>query len=59
MKPELKRTHGKNGLSELPAWREHLHFASLVVMFTEHEGGRFYTKAVICCQVSDADLRDN
>lgn len=59
MKPELKRTYGKNGLAELPAWREHLHFTPLVVLFVEHEGGSIRTKAVIVCRVSDADLRDN
>ncbi len=59
MKPELKRTHGKNGLPELPAYREHLHYMALVVFFTDDNGHVLRTKPAIACRVSDADLRDN
>lgn len=59
MKPEVKRTHGKNGLAELPAVREHIHYMSLVVFFTDDNGRVMRTRPAIACRVSDADLRDN
>lgn len=57
--PDLRLCAGKHG-NHLTAYREHLANMSLVVLFTEfNEDGAFRTRAVICCQVSDADLRDN
>lgn len=57
--PDLRLCAGKHG-NRLSAYREHLANMSLVVLFTEFDTeGRYRTSAVIACQVSDADLRDN
>lgn len=57
--PDLRLCAGKHG-NRMSAYREHLANMSLVVLFTEfNEDGAFRTRAVISCQVSDADLRDN
>ncbi len=58
-KTKLSTTHGKNGVPELPAFREHLHFMSLVVFFTDDDGRTMRTKPAIAFRMSDADLRDN
>ena len=57
--PELRLTAGKHG-NRMTAHREHLAFMPLVIFFSEvTESGAIRTTAVIACQVSDADLRDN
>jgi len=58
-KYKLSTTHGKNGVPELPTVREHLHYMTLVVFFTDGNGQVMRTKPAIACRVSDADLRDN
>ncbi len=55
----LNTTHGKKGVPELPAVREHVHFMPLVIFFTDDDGRTMRTKPAIAFRVSDADLRDN
>ena len=58
--PELRLTAGKHGNRMTAYHNDHLAFTSLVVLFTEFNAdGALRTHAVIACQVSDADLRDN
>lgn len=57
--PELRLCAGKHG-NRMSAYQDHLAASSLVVLFTDFdEEGRYRTRAVVVCQVSDADLRDN
>lgn len=56
---KLATTHGKNGVPELPAFREHIHFMTLVIFFTDDDGRTMRTKPAIAFRVSDADLREN
>ena len=59
--PELRLTAGKHGNRMSAYYRQdHLAFSPLVILFTEiNPEGALRTRAVIACQMSDADLRDN
>lgn len=61
VKPELKRTYGKNGLPELttPKFFEHIAYTPLAIFHRDPDSPRTITRISIACKVSDADLRDN
>jgi hypothetical protein len=56
---QLKTTHGKNGVPELPAVFDHIAYSPLAVFFMDPNEPRLVTQIAIACMVSDADLRDN
>lgn len=56
MKPELKRTHGKNGLPPLAAYVDRSTHISVNTFVMVDDDFHFLGFA---CQMSDADTRDN
>lgn len=59
-KPDLRTTHGKNGVPPLPRWdNDHLHYTALVIFEPCEPEDGLLRVLFIAGKVSDADLRDN